>query len=169
MGRIEGLETKLQTNNEAMLCLQATSIEILQQLKDIRGMVEAKDSKFKSIPLSENNRDQVLDTYSDCQQRYDRHGVPFHDRKDPPSTLYIQALQAGHSSQGTSEPITPGLTQTSARWLYKAPHSPGSSSLTTWLRLNHISTCNYVFNKMYWFCLKKTVSSPPTTAEFTDK
>ena len=35
MGRIEkGLETKLQTNNEAMLCLQATSIEILQQLKD---------------------------------------------------------------------------------------------------------------------------------------
>ena len=67
MGRIEGLETKLQTNNEAMLCLQATSIETIQQLKDIRGMVEAKDSKFKSIPLSENNRDQVLDTYSDCQ------------------------------------------------------------------------------------------------------
>ena len=82
MGRVEGLEAKLQTNNEAMLCLQATSIEILQQLKDIRGMVEAKDNKFKSIPLSEN-RNQVLDTYSDCQQRYDRHGVPFHDRKDP--------------------------------------------------------------------------------------
>ena len=84
MGRIEGLENKLQTNNEAMMCLQTTSLEILQQLKDIRGMLEAKDNQFKSIPLSENNRDKVLDTYSDCQQRYDRHGVPFQDRKDPP-------------------------------------------------------------------------------------
>ena len=83
MGRIEGLENKLQTNNEAMMCYQTTSLEIVQQLKDIRGMLEAKDNKFKSISLSENNRDKVLDTYSDCQQRYDRHGVPFQDRKDP--------------------------------------------------------------------------------------
>ena len=38
-------------------------------LKDICGMLEAKDNMHKSIPLSDNSRDNVLDTYAGCQQR----------------------------------------------------------------------------------------------------
>ena len=61
--------------------------------------------------------------------------------------IYVKALQAGHSSQGTSEPITPVSLKSATLNFYQMCVSDGSCLCEACMFMKHINCVNYNVHK----------------------